>query len=137
MRSFHGGFALACQSPEIWTSNFGIYFGLSLNEKLYAKSFASLKTSLRDAHVTAPFFIALATKCGDNPYWVPQNAVTTAQMKLEDKQTVFLAANTDELLTVNDRRKDLCHLSESGQMKSAAAYAEAIAHYHQTHAPKN
>jgi hypothetical protein len=112
-------------------------FGLSLNEKIYEKSFNSLKTSLRDAGVAAPFFIALATKCGDNPYWVPKNPVTTAQGKLADKQTIFLAANTDELLTVKDRQKDLCHLSESGQMKSAAAYAEAIEHYHQPRVPKN
>jgi hypothetical protein len=111
-------------------------FGLSLNETVYAKSFNSLRNSLRDVGVTAPFFIAQATKCGDNPYWTQVNPVTTAQRKLADQPNTVLVANTDALLTAKDRRRDLCHLSETGQSKIAAAYAEAIEKDQPLRAPK-
>ena len=105
-------------------------FGISLNTGMYVTSFLSLKDSLRNAGVTAPFFIAAATKCGDNPYWKPVNPITIAQKQLDDKRHIILATNTDELLNVRDRHPDLCHFSESGQYKVAKAYAEVIFHYH-------
>ena len=107
-------------------------FGISLNTKMYEKSFNSLKESLIDIGVTAPYFIAVATKCGNNPHWKPINPVTIAQNKLTDQKKVFLAVNTDDLLTKDDRRSDLCHFSENGQYKVAEAYAEAIRSYHNT-----
>lgn len=51
------------------------------------------------------------------------------QKKLEDKNEFFLGADTDELLKAEDRRADLCHFSESGQLKAAEAYAEAKQEY--------
>ena len=46
-----------------------------------------------------------------------------------DDRRIFLGADTDALLGTADRREDKCHLSESGQTKTAAAYAQAIKTY--------
>ena len=46
-----------------------------------------------------------------------------------DNRRIFLGAETDALLGPADRREDRCHLSESGQTKTAAAYAPAIKAY--------
>ena len=104
-------------------------FGISLNSKIYEKSFLSLQDTLRQAGLEAPIFIGQATKCGDNPTWRLDNPITRAQKTLEDKKQIIVAVNTDELLTAKDRMSDLCHFSESGQYKVAAAYARAIQNY--------
>ena len=104
-------------------------FGISLNSQIYEKSFLSLHDTLRQAGLDAPIFIGQATKCGDNPTWRLDNPITRAQKTLEDKKQIIVAVNTDELLTAKDRMSDLCHFSESGQYKVAAAYAQAIQNY--------
>lgn len=108
-------------------------FGNSTSAKVYEKSFYSLKNSLIAAGVKAPFFIAVATKCGNQPAWKLNNPTATGQKKLEDKNQIFLAANTDELLEDKDRRSDFCHFSETGQLKTANAYADAIQKYRHSH----
>ena len=58
-----------------------------------------------------------------------------AQAQLADpKARILLGANTDQLLVSADRRKnDQCHFSESGQRKTASAYAAAIKDFHASH----
>jgi hypothetical protein len=97
----------------------------------YQKSFTLLKNSLQDAGIAAPFFIAVATKCGNNPTWKNSNPTALGQSKLKDNKEIFLAVSTDKLLNKNDRR-DSCHLSVSGQLKTANAYAEAIIKHRQS-----
>jgi len=92
----------------------------------YIRSFHSLSRTLADHGVTAPIFIAIATKCGYDEIWVKQNDIAVAQRSLIDNETVFLGADTDDLLAPNDRRLDECHLSASGQLKVAASFASAI-----------
>lgn len=104
-------------------------FGISMNSKIYEKSFLSLQDTLRQTGIEAPIFIGQATKCGDNPTWRMDNPITRAQKTLEDKKQIIVAVNTDELLTAKDRMSDLCHFSESGQYKVAKAYAQAIQNY--------
>jgi len=104
----------------------------STSTKIYERSFYSLKNSLRTAGVTAPFFIAVATKCGISPYWKASNPTAIGQKNLQDNSQIFLAVNTDELLENEDRR-DLCHFSETGQLKTATAYADAIHKYRRPH----
>jgi hypothetical protein len=92
----------------------------------YIRSFNSLSSSLADHGVTAPIFIAIATKCGYDEIWVKHNDIAVAQRSLIDDKTVFLGVDTDDLLAPNDRRLDECHLSASGQLKVAASFAAAI-----------
>ena len=99
--------------------------GMSTNN--YVDAFHSLLGTLEAANVKASAYIAVATKCGNNPMWTADNSITTAQNILVDNKRIFLGANTDALLGEKDRKKeDDCHLSENGQYKTAAAYAESI-----------
>ena len=97
---------------------------LKTSAKVYQNSFRSLLASLREAGVTAPAFIAVATVCGS---WRENgNEVAVGQRGLVDGRSIFLGADTDALLGENDRARDGCHLSESGMRKTALSYAAAI-----------
>ena len=88
----------------------------------YVASFRSLVDVLAENGVDAPFYISISTKCGP---WTANNPIAGAQRSLIDGRRVFLGVDSDGLLGAKDRFDD-CHLSESGQRKTAAAYAEAI-----------
>lgn len=98
----------------------------------YERDFKSLQRSLTKAGVNAPIFISVATKCGYDEIWVQDNQIVVAQRHLVDNVRVFLAADTDDILIAGDRRSDECHLAQSGQLKVANAYADAIHAYHRT-----
>lgn len=89
----------------------------------YVKSFRSLVDSLSSIDVAAPIFIAISTKC--IPGWYEKNPTALAQMSLVDNKKIFLGANTDILLEDKDRR-DACHFSKTGQIKTAHSYFDAI-----------
>jgi hypothetical protein len=88
----------------------------------YVASFRSLVEVLAERGVDAPLYIAVSTKCGP---WTADNPIAAAQRSLIDNKRVFLGVDTDSLLVREDRYDD-GHFSESGQRKTAAAYAEAI-----------
>ena len=88
----------------------------------YVASFRSLVDVLAENGVDAPLYISISTKCGP---WTADNPIAVAQRSLIDGRRVFLGVDLDGLLGAKDRFDD-CHLSESGQRKTAAAYAEAI-----------
>jgi hypothetical protein len=89
----------------------------------YAAAFASLVETLDQGGVDAPIFTSVSTRCA--AAWTATNSVARAQRALASGRRVFLATDTDALLTPDDRY-DGCHYSESGQRKVAAAYATAI-----------
>jgi hypothetical protein len=88
----------------------------------YVASFRSLVDVLAENGVDAPLYISISTKCGP---WTAGNPIAVAQRSLIDGRRVFLGVDSDGLLGAKDRFDD-CHLSDSGQRKTAAAYAEAI-----------
>jgi hypothetical protein len=88
----------------------------------YVAAFRSLIGVLGENGVDAPLYISISTKCGP---WTADNPIAAAQRSLIDDRRVYLGVDTDALLAAKDRY-DGCHLSESGQRKTAAAYAEAI-----------
>jgi len=93
--------------------------------EVYVSSFQSLKKSLSDSNVKAPFFIAIATKCNQSD-WTLINPTSNGQKALLQFDNIFLGANTDILLGDSDRAPDKCHLSESGLYMTAYSFAEAI-----------
>ena len=101
-------------------------FELMTPADLYAASFNSLLETLRENGVDAPVFNAVATRCGAKANWTAGNPTANAQRAVIDDRRIFLGADTDALLGDADRRADKCHLGESGQTKTAAAYAQAI-----------
>ena len=90
----------------------------------YINSFNSLSKTLRSKNVRAPIFISVSTKCG--PDWIESNPISIAQNHLINKNLVFLGVNSDQLLNIEDRTPDECHLMGSGQIKIARSYADAI-----------
>ncbi len=92
--------------------------------KNYIKSFNSLLESLAEIKVAVAVFVSVATKCGSN--WRENNPTAIGQKQLIDNKKIFLGVDTDTLLADVDRQSDKCHFSESGQVKTASAYAEAI-----------
>jgi hypothetical protein len=93
----------------------------------YVEAFRSLLTTLRNSGVTAPVYIAVATKCSENaPPWQPNNPIAIGQKQLVETGSAYLGANTDEILTEGDRQPDKCHFARSGEEKTASAFADAI-----------
>jgi hypothetical protein len=88
----------------------------------YVASFRSLVDVLAENGVDAPLYISISTKCGP---WTANNPIAVAQRSLIDGRRVFLGIDSDAALGTKDRYDD-CHLSESGQRKTATAYADAI-----------
>lgn len=113
----------------IWHQGENDFFN-ETSAKVYFGSFNSLRSTLAAAGVTAPIFISISTKCGVEKEWHMENPVSTGQRMLIDNKTVFLGVNTDELLSDRDRMNDVCHLNESGILKTAMAYSEAITAFH-------
>jgi len=102
-------------------------FRIYTSAKVYASSFNSLKESLREIGVDAPFFVSISTKCGRDAHWIPDNPTASGQqMVVAGDSRVFLGVNTDSLLLPADRTDDECHFRESGQAKTAESFALAI-----------
>ena len=97
----------------------------------YVASFRSLADVLAENGVNAPIYLAISTLCREwtpnrSPVdWTADNPIAAAQRSLIDNRRVFLGVDADRLLGAKDRYDD-CHLSESGQRKTAAGYADAI-----------
>ena len=91
---------------------------------LYTDDFHSLLGTLSAGGVTAPVFIAIATRCVSS--WKPDNPIAAAQRALVDNRHVFLGADTDALVGTADRRPDGCHFGGRGQVKAADAFVSAI-----------
>lgn len=97
----------------------------------YSTSFLSLLNEVRGVGVIAPIYISISTICGKKSDWAPNNPIALAQRGLVDDSAVFLGADTDRILEWSDRNsQDFCHLSGSGQLKTATAYADSITQYH-------
>jgi hypothetical protein len=103
-------------------------FANATTSEAYAAAFASLVATLAQDGVVAPVFSAVATRCG--PSWRADNPVARAQRGLAADGRIHVAADTDALLAPEDRY-DECHFSESGQRKTATAYATAIRRFRQ------
>ena len=103
-------------------------FALHTPSELYKSRLSSLINSLRNPGSSLPrFYYAVASKCGENPEWTPINPISIAQKSVENKHfNIFIGANTDELLLYDDRDLGRCHFSESGQIKTANSFFNAI-----------
>jgi hypothetical protein len=99
-------------------------YAIGTAPEVYADAFHSLLDTLTEGGVTAPVFIAIATRCVSS--WKPDNPIAATQRALIDNRRVFLGADTDALIGTADRRPDGCHFGGRGQVKAADAFAAAI-----------
>jgi len=101
------------------------------NENDYRDRFGSLVSSLRSHGVTAPVYVAIATKClgksnGGTRFHSADNPVARAQLALPDPgANLRSGVNSDALLDDWDRYDD-CHFGASGEQKVARAWADLL-----------
>lgn len=99
-------------------------YAIGTSPQVYTDDFHSLLDTLSDAGVTAPVFLAIATRCVSS--WKADNPIAAAQRALVDDRRVFLGADSDALVGTADRRPDGCHFGGRGQVKAAEAFGAAI-----------
>jgi Carbohydrate esterase, sialic acid-specific acetylesterase len=99
-------------------------FALRTDPARYKEQFLSFAETLRANAVDAPIFISTATRC--LPGWVQPNAIQSAQEELASTHSGFEpGVDTDKLLSAQDRYDD-CHMADSGEVKTARAWAAIL-----------
>ena len=101
-------------------------FALKTEPARYKEQFMSFVDTLRANGVDATVFISTATRCVAG--WSEPNAIQTAQHELASGKPGFKAGvDTDMLLDAQDRYDD-CHFADSGEVKTARAWAAILSH---------
>jgi hypothetical protein len=99
-------------------------FTLKTDPVRYKEQFLSFAATLRDNAVDAPVFVSTATRC--LPGWSEPNAIQSAQKELATGHSGFkVGVDTDKLLMAQDRYDD-CHMADSGEVKTAKAWAAIL-----------
>ena len=99
-------------------------FALRTDPAHYKQQFLSFAETLRANSVDAPVFVSTASRC--LPGWSETNAIRTAQQELAAAHPGFRpGVDTDKLLQAQDRYDD-CHMSDSGEKKTANAWAALL-----------
>ena len=102
-------------------------FALKTDPARYKEQFLSFVETLRVNAVDAPIFVSTATRC--LPGWSEPNAIETAQRDLASIKPAFEpGVDTDKLLEAQDRYDD-CHFADSGEVKTARAWAAILAQH--------
>ncbi len=101
-------------------------YAIGTAPQVYTEAFHSLLDTLSEAGITAPVFLAIATRCVRA--WKADNPIAADQRALVDNLRVFLGADTDALVGTADRRPDGCHFGGRGQVKTADSVVAAIEH---------
>jgi hypothetical protein len=105
------------------------------SEKDYREHFESLVSSLRSHGVSAPVYVAIASKClgasnGGTRFHSADNPIAQAQRTLADPSANLRSGvNSDALLDDLDRYDD-CHFGASGERKIAKAWADLLSNAH-------
>jgi Carbohydrate esterase, sialic acid-specific acetylesterase len=99
-------------------------FVLKTDQQRYKDHFLSFANTLRANAVDAPVFVSTATRC--LPGWSQPNPIQTAQQELAADEPRFKpGVDTDRLLSAQDRYDD-CHFADSGEVKTASAWAAIL-----------
>jgi Carbohydrate esterase, sialic acid-specific acetylesterase len=99
-------------------------FSLKTDPARYKQEFLSFAETLRANAVDAPVFVSTATRCLIG--WSSLNPIRAAQHDLASSEPGFKAGvDTDTLLSAQDRYDD-CHMADSGEVKTAKAWAAIL-----------
>ncbi len=102
-------------------------FALKTDPARYKEQFLSFADTLRANAVDAPVFVSTATRCLTG--WSDLNPIRAAQHALASIEPGFKAGvDTDLLLAAQDRYDD-CHMADSGEVKTAKAWAAILAQH--------
>jgi Carbohydrate esterase, sialic acid-specific acetylesterase len=103
-------------------------FALKTDPSRYKDEFLSFADTLRANGVDATIFVSTATRCLIG--WSDPNPIRTAQQELAAKSPGFApGVDTDKLLSAQDRYDD-CHFADSGEQKTAKAWAALLTVQH-------
>src|SRR5262245_52202289 len=80
--------------------------------------------SFRTYSINAPFFVALATRCGPAQYPNAVNVRDGQRNAANGHLGIFMRPDTDLIGT--EHRYDACHMSESGLTLHATAWADIL-----------
>jgi len=91
----------------------------------YRKNLTEVIATFRSYGISAPFFVALATKCGAYPRPNGDNIRAGQVSAGNPLENVFLGPDTD---TLGDeyRDKDRCHFNAAGLLRHAAMWADVL-----------
>jgi Carbohydrate esterase, sialic acid-specific acetylesterase len=99
-------------------------FALKTDPARYKEQFLSFVETLRVNAVDATVFVSTATRC--LPGWSEPNAIQSAQRELASAHPQFEpGVDTDKLFEAQDRYDD-CHFADSGEVKTARAWAAIL-----------
>ena len=100
-------------------------FALKTDPARYEEQLLSFVATLRANGIDATVFVSTATRC--LPGWSERNAIQAAQQELASSRPGFKpGVDTDKLLEPQDRYDD-CHFADSGEVKTARAWAAILA----------
>jgi Carbohydrate esterase, sialic acid-specific acetylesterase len=91
----------------------------------YRKNLLEVIATFREYGISAPFFVALATKCGGYPTPSGHNIREGQASAVNPLDNVFLGPDTD---TLGDeyRGKEHCHFNAAGLLRHAAMWADVL-----------
>jgi Carbohydrate esterase, sialic acid-specific acetylesterase len=91
----------------------------------YRKNLLEVIATFREYGISAPFFVALATKCGGYPTPSGHNIREGQASTVNRLDNVFLGPDTD---TLGDeyRGKEHCHFNGAGLLRHAAMWADVL-----------
>ncbi len=90
----------------------------------YRKNLLEVVASFRAYSINAPFFVALATRCAATPHPNAVNVRDGQRAAAIGQLGIFVGPDTD--LIGPEHRYDNCHMSESGLVLHAAAWADIL-----------
>jgi hypothetical protein len=107
----------------LWHQGEGNPGTLDVGGRQYRKNLLEVVHTFRQYGIAAPFFIALATRCGaPHPHG---DVIRSGQRGAVNAQIgTFLGPDTDSI--GNEHRHDYCHMNESGLELHAKGWADAI-----------
>ena len=96
-----------------------------IHGRQYRKNLLEVISTFRTYGISAPFFVALATKCGPYPRPNGDNIREGERSAANPLDNVFLGPDTD---TLGDefRDKEHCHFNAAGLMRHAAMWADVV-----------
>jgi Carbohydrate esterase, sialic acid-specific acetylesterase len=98
----------------------------------YRKNLLEVVASFRAYSINAPFFVALASRCGPAPHPNAVNVRDGQRTAAIGQLGIFVGPDTD--LIGQEHRYDNCHMSESGLALHAAAWADILEGFARTKA---
>ena len=108
----------------LWHQGEGNAGKADINGRQYRKNLLEVVASFRTYSINAPFFVALATRCAAAPHPNAVNVRDGQRTAAIGQLGIFVGPDTDLIGT--EHRYDACHMSESGLILHATAWADIL-----------